>query len=103
MRQFDVFPNPSDRSREAAPYVVVLQSHFLAAVPTTIVAPLLIDDDRSAYSDASVKLAFDNQRYVLSVPELAGIEPSRLKGCVGSLTAHEDAIRRALDRVFTGF
>lgn len=103
MRQFDVFPNPSERSRAAAPYVVVLQSHFLAAVPTTIVAPLLIDDDRSAYSDASVKLAFNGERYVLSVPEIAGIEPSRLKGCVGNFTAHEDAIRRAIDRLFTGF
>ena len=103
MRQFDVFPNPSDRSRPTAPYVVVLQSHFLAAVPTTIVAPLLIDDDRSAYSDASVKLAFNGERYGLSVPELAGIEPARMKGCAGNLNEHEDAIRRALDRVFTGF
>ncbi|HXA40078.1 MAG TPA: CcdB family protein [Phenylobacterium sp.] len=103
MRQFDVYPNPSVRSREAAPYVVVLQSHFLAATPTTVVAPLLIDDDRSAYSEASVKIVFGGERYVLSIPELAGIEPSRLGRRSGAVTEYDYEIRRALDRLFTGF
>ena len=53
MRQFDVCENPSARSREAAPFVVVLQSHLLNEMPTVIVAPLLIDDGRSAYAEAS--------------------------------------------------
>ena len=35
MRQFDILDNPSIRSRAVAPYVVVLQSHHLAAIPTT--------------------------------------------------------------------
>ena len=103
MRQFDVYQNPSPRSRHAAPYVVVLQSHFLAATPTVIVAPLLIDDDRSAYSEASVKVLFGGDRYVLSIPELAGIEPSQLKRRLGALNDYDYEIRRALDRLFTGF
>nr|QQZ49533.1 CcdB family protein [Phenylobacterium glaciei] len=39
MRQFDVYPNPSTRSRAKAPYVVVVQSHHLVAAPTVLVAP----------------------------------------------------------------
>ena len=103
MRQFDVYPNPSARSREHAPYVVVLQSHFLAATPTAVVAPLLIDDDRSAYSEASVKVVFGGTPYVLSIPELAGIEPSRLGRRSGTVNDYDYEIRRALDRLFTGF
>jgi toxin CcdB len=103
LRQFDVYQNPSTRSRDVAPYVVVLQSHFLAATPTVIVAPLLIDDDRSAYSEASVKIVFRGDRHVLSIPELAGIEPSRLKRRLGAVNEYDYEIRRALDRLFTGF
>ena len=103
MRQFDVFRNPSERSRTTAPFVVVLQSHLLSAMPTIVVAPMLIDDGRSAYSETSVSLTFSGERYILSVPELAGVESGRLREAVGSIGAHEDAIRRALDRVFTGF
>jgi toxin CcdB len=103
LRQFDVYPNPSVRSRQVAPFVVVLQSHFLAATPTTIVAPLLIDDGRSAYSEASVKIVFGGERYILSIPELAGIEPSRLRRRSGAVDEYDYEIRRAIDRLFTGF
>ena len=103
MRQFDVYLNPSVRSREGTPYLVVLQSHFLAATPTTVVAPMLIDDDRSAYSEASVKAVFGGEPYVLSTLELAGIEASSLGRRSGAVNDYDYEIRRALDRLFTGF
>jgi len=40
---------------------------------------------------------------VLVVTELASMRGEHLKRRVGSLLAHEDDIRRALDRLFTGF
>ena len=103
MRQFDVYQNPSERWRAIAPLVGVLQSHLLPKTPTVIVAPLLIDDGISAYSDASVRLSFEGRQYILSALELAGIDATALRQVRGSLTGHEDAIRRALDRLFTGF
>jgi toxin CcdB len=103
LRQFDVYRNPSDRSRLMAPFVVALQSHLLDAVPTILVAALLIDDGRSAYSGASVRIAFQGSDYILSVPEMAAADAALLREAVGSVAEHEDAIRRALDRVFTGF
>ncbi len=36
MRQFDVFPNPSPRSRAAAPFMVLMQSHFMDEMPTAL-------------------------------------------------------------------
>ncbi len=41
MRQFDVFRNPSERSRAVVPYFVVLQSHLLAS-RLVVVAPLRV-------------------------------------------------------------
>lgn len=85
------------------PYVVVLQSHFFEDVPTVVVAPLVLDDGRSTYTGASVEVEFNGARYVVSVPELAAINRGDLRRAVGDLIAHEDAIRRAIDRVFSGF
>jgi toxin CcdB len=103
LRQFDVCENPSARSRPVAPLVVVLQSHLLDEMPTVIIAPLLIDDGRSAYAEASVIVAWNGTSLVLSVPEMVAVEARSLSRTVGNLGAYEDAIRRALDRIFTGF
>jgi toxin CcdB len=103
LRQFDVCENPSARSREAAPFVVVLQSHLLNEMPTVIVAPLLIDDGRSAYAEASTIVAWNGSSFILSVPELVAIEARSLPRTLGNLGAYEENIRRALERLFTGF
>jgi toxin CcdB len=103
LRQFDVFQNPSIRWRPVAPFVVVLQSHLLNAAPTAVVAPLLIDDGRSAFPEASVVLTFQGDSYILSVPEMAGVDLGYLRDVRGSVAEHEYEIRRALDRLFTGF
>jgi toxin CcdB len=103
LRQFDVCENPSARSREAAPFLVVLQSHLLNEMPTAIVAPLLIDDGRSAYAEASAKVTWNGSTFILSVPELVAIDARSLSRPLGNLGAYEEGIRRALERLFTGF
>ena len=40
MAQWDVYPNPVVRARDEIPYLVVLQSDLLEALPTRLVAPL---------------------------------------------------------------
>lgn len=103
MRQFELHPNPSERSREIAPFLIVLQSHLLAAAPTTVVAPLIHYDPRAAYTDLSVRVEFQGQDYLISIAELAAIDARKLRQAVGDPADHEDAIRRALERLFTGF
>lgn len=103
MRQFDVYPNPSTRSVTYAPYVVVLQSHLLSALPTVLVAPLLMDDGRSAYTLLSVKVEIEGLSYILQITEPAALDPALLRKPLTNLVSHEDDIRRALDRLFTGF
>ena len=103
MRQYDVFANPSARSREIAPFVVTLQSHLLSALPTVVVAPLLRNDARSAYSYTSVRVVHDGQTYILSVAEAVAMDIRNLQQAVGNLLVYEDAIRSAISRVFNGF
>ena len=102
MRQFDVSLNPSPRSSLYAPYVVVLQSHLLEAMPTVIVAPMLLLEGRRPYKHVSASVRFNDGDFIVSVSEMAMIEVRQL-ATVGSLADYEFEIRRAVDGVFTGF
>ena len=101
MKQFDVVENTAPGAREFAPYLAVLSSHFLT-LDLVIVAPLLIDVVR-AISLVDVPVTFGGAPYVLALSELAGSPPSRLKRIVGTLAQEEDAIRRGLYSLFSGF
>lgn len=103
LRQFDVFRNPSNRSRDDIPFVVVVQSHLLDALPTAIVAPMLHPSARKAYTQTSATVRFRGELLVASLAEIVAIDVRYLKIAEGNLIAYEDAIRRALDRLFTGF
>ena len=102
MRQFDVFENPSDRSRGYAPYVLVLQSHHLSAIDTVVVAPLIADAERPL-SLIDLPVVIGDYSLVAALSELANMPRKVFKAPVASLAGEEDVIRRALDRLFTGF
>jgi toxin CcdB len=103
MRQFDVFPNPSPRSRMAAPYIVLMQSHFVDGMPTALIAPLIREHRSGDFTRVSVSVKLNDEPLHLSLAEMAPIARSDLKRAVGDLKSYEDDIRRALDRLFTGF
>ncbi len=103
MRQFDVFPNPSPRSRIAVPFVVLMQSHFVDEMPTALIAPLVREPRSGDFTRVSVAVQVDGETLHLSLAEMAPIWRSELKRSVGHLRDSEDDIRRALDRLFTGF
>ena len=102
MRQFDVLQNPNAATRGYAPYGVVLQSHHLDALDTVMLAPLVNDAKRSM-SFVDVPVEFLGESLILVIAEAAGVPRQGLGRTLGNLIAHEDAIRRALDRLFTGF
>ena len=80
-----------------------MQSHFLDQLPTVLIAPLLRRQERPAYSDVSVAIAFAEEELLLSLAELVAADRGSLRRWRGDVRDHEDAIRRALERVFTGF
>lgn len=100
MRQFDVYPNPSQETRAYTPYIVVLQSHYVE-LETIVIAPLVTD--ARALDPIDVALEFNAEPFVLAISELGSVSRSRLRRRLGSLSEHEDKIRRALERLFSGF
>ena len=102
MRQFDVDRNPQPRTAEVAPYLMMLSSHLLPDVSVVVVAPLL-RDRRRPIQDLEPTLTVEGEALVLGITDLFAVEPRELKLAIASLATEEDAIRRALDRLFTGF
>ena len=103
IRQYDVFDNPSSPTRDKVPYVVVLQSHLFEALPTLVIAPLMRLDQSVQGSKVLVEVNFADENLIVNTAFLANVERQRLSRSRGSLSAYEDDIRRAVDRLFTGF
>lgn len=102
MRQFDAYANPSPETRSIAPFLVVLSSHHLRDLSEVVVAPAINDAERIV-GDLEVRVDIAGERLTLVVSELFSLSATALRQRSGSLVEHEDAIRRALDRLFTGF
>jgi len=103
IRQFAVFTNPSARTRAEVPYIVVLQSHFVSAFDTVVVAPLMRRLDSQADDQLLLRMEFEGEPLTQNVALLANIPGRGLRSSIGSLGDEEDRIRRALERLFTGF
>ena len=103
IRQFDLIDNPSPRSRIVAPYLAVIQSHLYDEGPTLLVAPMLRMASTTALTKVSLAVSHNRQDYILMLSELGAISRPTVTIVRGSLLPSEDDIRRALDRLFTGF
>jgi toxin CcdB len=102
LRQFDVLENPLTKSREYAPYLVVLQSHHLEALDSVVLAPV-VRDARRPVSPLDVPVIVNGETLTLAIAELASAHRATFGPSKASLIGQEDEIRRALDRLFTGF
>lgn len=102
MRQFDVYRNPVQAARSFAPHVIVLSSHLLLDFEDVVVAPLVNDAVHTVH-DLEVPVDVLGETLTIVVSDLSTLRSRSLREFVASLTAHEYDIRRALDRLFTGF
>ena len=100
MKQFDVFANPDPLTRGYARWLTVISSHHLP-LATVMVAPLLARPVGA--KDVEIAVSFDGIEHILSLMLMTALPAARLRGRVGDLAAFEEAIRRGLDRLFTGF
>jgi toxin CcdB len=104
MAQWDVYANPVARARDEIPYLVVLQSDLLDALPTRLVAPL----SRSLVAGPRLpqRLApqFDvaGERLALKAHEAGTLFARGLGRPVASLRAESHRIVDALDAVVSG-
>lgn len=88
--------------RTAAPFVVVLSSHYLPELTEVTVAPVFATRT-TTLQGTEVRVDFNDMDLLVVLSGMAAVRSGSLKHRIGSLLAHEDDIRRALDRLFTGF
>lgn len=102
MRQFDVFRNPSLEARKVAPFLVMLSSHHLRGIDEIIVAPV-VNDATETVSGLEILVEIEGQRLTLVISEMFSLTPTGSRVAIDNLSYLEDDIRRAVDRLFTGF
>lgn len=102
LRQFDVFENPAVGARGFAPYLVVLSSHLVPGLEDVIVAPL-VNDAIHRLRQLELHMEVEGIELTLVISELSTMRARELRRRVASVRDREFEIRRALDRLFTGF
>lgn len=102
MRQFDVVRNPKADRQPHAPFLVSLQSHYLDDFDTVVIATM-IEAAARVPTRVDVAVEFEGRRLLVAVSELTSTALASHLHIIGDLKANEDDIRRALDRLFTGF
>jgi toxin CcdB len=102
LRQFDVFPNPSPRTRAEHPYFVVLQSDRLDRFATKIVAPLIAPTKIQFLEHLLPEVLVKRKPYVIAIPDMAPFPVKLLQPAVANLESERYRILAALDLVFVG-
>lgn len=105
MAQFEVYLNPSARSREAIPYLVDIQSDYLAGLATRIVIPLTRHHSvrNTSLESLTPVIEYQDESLLLFTPSIASVPADLLKNPIGSVRHLRARIIGALDFAVTGF
>ena len=105
MPQYDVYANPSRSAADGIPYVVVIQSDLLDALPTRLAMPLALLDGRLGKAPAALcPLVTVNGQRLQALGHYAAPLPAKLlRRPVANLAAHSSMLVAAIDAVLSGF
>lgn len=104
MAQFDVYINPSQASRKHYPYLVDIQSPFIADIATRIVFPLGVASLFSNQSMARLtpEITYQDEKLLLLTPQIAAVPAKLLTERIGSLAHFREQIISSLDFAIAG-
>lgn len=97
LKQYDVVANPSARSRNVKPYLVLLQSRFLDYLPTRIVAPLVPQSAYFPNKRLSPSFIVGGRELMFTPTDIAVVPLSAFGRRVTSLASEYLKITDALD------
>jgi toxin CcdB len=102
MARFDVHRNLGDSAR--VPYLLDVQSDFLAALRSRVVVPLV---PLARFGKPMTRLnpifEIDGVPHAMATTDLAGVDIRMLGKIVASLAAERDRITQAIDFLLQGF
>lgn len=104
MPQFSVYKNKNPSTRSAYPYLVDIQSDLLSELKTRVVVPLvkLTALGKKPIQHLTPIIEVESQKYLMLMPQLAGISAKDLGSEVGSVSKHRNTIVAAVDFLVTG-
>jgi toxin CcdB len=104
MPQFSVYKNKNPSTRSAYPYLVDIQSDLLSELKTRVVVPLVKINalGKKPIQHLTPAVAFDGQKYLMLMPQLAGISAKDLGTEVANVAKHRNDIVAAIDFLVTG-
>ncbi|RLA39858.1 MAG: plasmid maintenance protein CcdB [Gammaproteobacteria bacterium] len=104
MSQFDVYLNPSSKTRNIFPYIVDIQNSLISDIATRIVVPLgNLEYFKNEKLDLlTPQIEYEDKQLLLLVPQIASMPSKSLKNPIGSLAHMRDEIISALDFAITG-
>ena len=104
MAQFDVYINPSQSSRERFPYLVDIQSPFIADIATRIVLPLGNASlfNNQAMARLTPEITYQGEKLLLLTPQISSVPARLLTERIGSLSHFREHIIRSLDFAIAG-
>lgn len=99
MAQFDVYKNPSKTSKKFFPYLVNIQSPYIAELATRMVIPLGHAPffGNVAMKNLTPEFNFEGEKLLLLTPQISSIPAKQLNAPVGSLIHFREQIINALD------
>ena len=100
--QFEVYRVKGLRPESPVDLVVILQNDVLDHLTTRVVAPLLPLDENYRIDRVVPAVEIENIRYAVAMHLVATIPVRNLGTMVGTLDAHEVALKSAIDMVFSG-
>jgi toxin CcdB len=103
MAQYDVFTHPSKSATDGIPYVVVIQSDLLDALPTRLVVPLAALKVKTKVPTALCPVITVNGQRLHALAHYAAPLPAVvLRRRVGNVAAQASALVAAVDVVLSG-
>ena len=104
MSQFDVYKNPSKKSREAFPYIIDIQNALISDITTRIVLPLgrLSHFKNEKMDGLTPIIKYENEAFILLTPQIASMPVNLLRNPVGTVETMRDDIIAAVDLAITG-
>lgn len=107
MARFDLYNNPSTRSRAKSPFLLDVQSDHLGSLISRVVIPLTrVAGNYTASKvaqDLSPIIEIEGEPFVLETPLLGAFRTSDLGPAIGTLKDEQSRISAALDRLFGAY
>ncbi|MBJ6384904.1 CcdB family protein [Enterobacter cloacae] len=102
--QFDVYRNPSDKTREYHPYFMIIQHDYYEDLSTRLILPLSYQNHLRRYFNAATPLVnIDFQTLFLNTTNITHVETKKLnnKNYVCNLRSARSSVLAGIDALIT--